>query len=200
MSSSRSGTNQSTSQTDNRRVVGQGGISAEGSTVSYSTTNNSATLDGDVVNRALGFGNASLDLAGDSVAGALGFGADALGMVADATSDALAFADQNATRNSQMAYNAVSDAIGASDAAMTRALTFGAGALDSAMGASENALLRALAFGAGSMDQAYSSLAHSQDLVKDAYADAKGRGALTDKMIMGAIAAMAVVAFAAIKK
>jgi len=40
----------------------------------------------------------------------------------------------------------------------------------------------------------------TNELVKDAYADAKGRGALTDKILMGAIAAMAVVAFMAVKK
>ncbi len=200
MSSSRSGTNQSTSQTDNRRVIGQGGISAEGSTVNYSTTNNTTTLDGDVVNRAFGFGNASLDLANDSVAGALGFGEHAMKLVADTNADALAFADQNATRNSQMAYNVVGDALSSSDAAMARALSFGGNALDAAVGASENAMLSALKFGGSSLGLAFGTLADSQALVKDAYADAKGRGALTDKMIMGAIAAMAVVAFAAIKK
>ncbi|AVS74490.1 hypothetical protein C8240_11135 [Paracidovorax cattleyae] len=181
-------------------MIGQGGISAEGSNVSYSTTTNNTTLDADVVNRAFGFGNGALDFANDSLAGALGFGEHAMRMASDANADALAFADSNATRNSQMAYNVVGDALGSSDAAMSRALTFGANALDAAVGSSENALSRALSFGNTAMDRAYGTLADSQNLVKDAYADAKGRGALTDKMIMGAIAAMAVVAFAAIKK
>lgn len=172
--SSSSRSSQATSQTDNRRVIGEGGISAEGSVVNY--TNN--TLDYDVVNRAFGFGAGTLDVGTAAIAEALGFGGKALGAAMDVTSDALAFADQNATRNSAMAYNAMTDALASSEGAISKAFTFG----NNAMGA------------------AFDTLGNTQNLIKDAYADAKGRGALTDKMIMGAIAAMAVVAFAAVKK
>ena len=47
MGGSKSSSAASTSQTDNRRVLGEGAISAENSTVSIQT------LDGEVVNRAL---------------------------------------------------------------------------------------------------------------------------------------------------
>lgn len=172
----RSSSSQATSQQDNRRVIGEGGISAEGSTVNYSSVNN--TLDYDVVNRAFGFGAGVLDMGSDAIAEALGFGGKALGAAMDVTSDALAFADQNASRSSAMAYNAMTDALATGETALSRAFTFG----NNAMGA------------------AFDTLGSTQNLVKDAYADAKGRGALTDKMIMVAIAAMAVVAFAAVKK
>lgn len=177
MSESNSETSQSTNQTDNRRVIGQGGVSAEGGS---SVTIN--TLDKDAINaafaygndasgRAYNFGGATLDFAGDTVAGALGFGGQALRAALDANSDALAFADSAAARSSRDSYNFASDALGG-------ALSFGASALNKAFGAAE----------------------YTGAMVKDAYADAKGRGALTDKILIGAVLAMAVVAFAAVKK
>lgn len=175
MSSSSSNTRQDVYQVDNRRVIGQGGVSAEGGSNVTITTN---TLDANAINRAFGFGDSALTLVGGTVADALGFGEYAMRAVADANADALAFADANATRNSQMAYNALGDALASSDAALSQAFRFGGNALGAA----------------------FDTLDSTQNLVKDAYADAKGRGALTDKMIMGAIAAMAVVAFAAIQK
>lgn len=175
MSSSSSSTRQDVYQVDNRRVIGQGGASAEGGSTVTITTN---TLDGEVVNKAFNFGGSALDLVGGTVGEALGFGKDALKAVANANSDALAFADSNARRNSEMAYNFFGDALASNDAALSKAFSFG----NNAMGA------------------AFDTLGQTENLVKDAYADAKGRGALTDKMIMGAIAAMALVAFAAVKK
>lgn len=193
MSSSSSSTRQDVYQVDNRRVIGQGGASAEGGSTVTITTN---TLDGDVVNRAFDFGGSSLDLVGGTVGEALGFGKDALKAVANANSDALAFADSNARRNSEMAYNFFGDALSSGDAALSKAFTFGSNAMDS----NDAMLSRALSFGNNAMGAAFDTLGQTENLVKDAYADAKGRGALTDKMIMGAIAAMALVAFAAVKK
>ena len=175
MSDSESSTAQNVHQVDNRRVIGQGGVSAEhGSSVNIVTQ----TLDGDVINRAFQFGGSSLDLVGGALGDALGFGKEAMRAMGNANADALAFADSNAQRNSAMAYNAMSDSLASS----------------------ENALNKAFSFGTNALGAAFDTLGNTQNLVKDAYADAKGRGALTDKMIMGAIAAMAVVAFAAIKK
>ncbi|PTT21656.1 hypothetical protein DBR12_06190 [Acidovorax sp. HMWF029] len=170
MSSSRSSTAQQTWQQDNRRVIGERGVSAEGgSTVTINA------LDGDVVNRAFAYGNdvggKAFDLAGESVNAVLGFGGKAMAAALDAQADALAFADSNATRNTTAAYNFSSDALG-------EAFSFGGNALNKAFGAAENATA----------------------LVKDAYADAKGRGALTDKILIAAVGAMALVAFAAVKK
>ncbi len=178
MSSSNSASQQATDQTDNRRVIGEGGVSAENSTVTYTVN----SLDQGTVNAALAAIGANSDGAfsfgSDALANALGFGGDALKLAGDATSDALSFADSNASRNSAMAYNVYSDALGTSD----------------------NALSKAFAFGANALDASFANLGDTQQLVADAYSDAKGRGALTDKILIGAIAAMAVVAFAAVKK
>jgi len=176
MSSSKSGTNQTTNQTDNRRVIGQGGVSAENSSVTINA------LDGEVINRmfdfagkqsqqAYDFGGGALNLAGGSVAEALGFGGKAMVAALNAQADALAFADTNATRNTTAAYNFATDALGG-----------------------------ALGFGTAAVNKAFNAADQTAAMVKDAYADAKGRGALTDKILIGAIIAMAVVAFAAVKK
>lgn len=169
MSDSNSDTSQSTSQTDNRRVIGERGVSAENSTVTITS------LDADVVNRVLGFAgqnsSGAFDFGSETVLSALGFGGKALSAALDANADALAFADSNAARNTAAAYGFAGDALGG-------AFSFGNNALNKAFGAAEN----------------------TTALVKDAYADAKGRGALTDKIMIGAIIAMAAVAFAAVQK
>lgn len=108
---SSSSTASTTNQTDNRRTIGAGGISAEGSTVNV--------LDGGAINAAFGF---SGDVVGESF---------------------------NFAKTAQSA------------------------ALD--------------------------SLNTTSNLVKDAYADAKGRGALTDKILIGAIATAGLVAVMALK-
>lgn len=177
MSSSRSSTAQQTYQQDNRRVIGERGVSAEGgSTVTINA------LDAEVINRmfdsadrsgkmSFDLGGKALDVGSEALLGAFGFGKQALTAALNASSDALAFADANSARNTIASYNFATDALGG-------ALGFGTQALSKAFNAS---------------DQAAS-------LVKDAYADAKGRGALTDKILIGAVLAMAVVAFAAVKK
>ncbi len=177
MSSSKSNTSQATWQQDNRRVIGQGGASAEGgSTITINA------LDGQALNNSLLFANEALGLVGrtnqaafdfgnESVMGALGFGGKALVAALDASSDALAFADQNSARQTTAAYNFATDALGG-----------------------------AMSFGSSALNKASNAFEVSTGLVKDAYADAKGRGALTDKILIGAIVAMAVVAYASVKK
>lgn len=170
MSSSESRTEQRTNQTDNRRVIGQGAASAEGG--STVTIN---ALDGEALNNSLLFADKTVttafDFGNQSVMSALGFGGKALAAALDASSDALAFADQNSARQTTAAYNFSSDALGG-----------------------------ALSFGSAALNKAANAFEVSTGLVKDAYADAKGRGALTDKILIGAVLAMAVVAFAAVKK
>jgi hypothetical protein len=63
---------------------------------------------------------------------------------------------------------------------------------------SENA--RVLDFATKANTQAATTLNATSNLVKDAYADAKGRGALTDKILIGAIAMAGLVAVMALKK
>lgn len=177
MSSSRSSTTQNVWQQDNRRVIGQGGVSAEGG--SQVTIN---ALDGEVINRmfdfegkqsgqVFDFGGRALDLTADMVNEALGFGGDAMRIAADSQQDALAFAESTNRVAQQNSYNFAGDALGG-----------------------------ALGFGTAAMKKAFNAADQTAAMVKDAYADAKGRGALTDKILIGAVLAMAVVAFAAVKK
>lgn len=169
MSSSESRNQQTSWQQDNRRVIGEHGVSAENSTVTIQA------LDGEALNNSLLFANNAVerafDFGGESVAGALGFGGKALAAALDASSDALAFADQNSARQTTAAYNFSTDALGG-----------------------------ALSFGSSALNKAANAFEVSTGLVKDAYADAKGRGALTDKILIGAIVSMAVVAYASVKK
>lgn len=178
MSSSKSSSAQQTTSTDNRRVLAENSISAEGSNVNVWNT----SLDAEVLNRAM----KSVDLTtgeafafgGDALTGALGFGKTALTMAGNTVSDALGLIDSQSTRNASLLGNAYSDLIASQDTAVGKVLTYG--------GNLTNRVLDATAA--------------TENLVKDAYADAKGRGALTDKIMIGAIAAMALVAFAAVKK
>lgn len=111
---------QTTNQTDNRRVLGEGAISAEsGATVSV--------LDNGAINRAF-------DFSGQTVGDALGFAT------------------------------------------------------------------KALSFGLDSQAEAGRIQASSVSVLKNAYEDAKGRGALTDYLLIGAIAMAGIVAYAAVKK
>lgn len=170
MSSSSSNSRQETNQTDNRRVLGEGSASAENG--STITIN---ALDGEALNNALLFGREvagqAFDFGNQSVMEAMGFGGKAMAAALDAVSDSLAFADSNSARQTSAAYNFATDALGG-----------------------------AMSFGSGALNKAANAFELSTSLVKDAYADAKGRGALTDKILIGAVLAMAVVAFAAVKK
>lgn len=59
---------------------------------------------------------------------------------------------------------------------------------------------KALDFATTANAQAADTLANTSNLVKDAYADAKGRGALTDKILIGSIAMAGLVAVMALRK
>ncbi|HEX7742850.1 MAG TPA: hypothetical protein VF442_10540 [Sphingobium sp.] len=71
----------------------------------------------------------------------------------------------------------------------TQAFNFGSDVVASAVGLTQHGLDRVL-------DQT----ATTQQLVADAYNDAKGRGALTDKILIAAVAGALLVALAAVKK
>ena len=178
MSDSESNSKQSTQQTDNRRVIGQNGISNENGTVTVNTT----TLDANVVNAAFSAitsGNkAQADAGVQALTSALGFGKSALTAAANAQTDALAFAESNSKANNTMAYNVLTDALSSNNSTLKTAFSFA----DKQTG------------------RAFDSLSQTETLVANAYADAKGRGALTDKILIGTIAAMALVAFTALNK
>lgn len=147
-----SNSQQQTSQQDNRNVLGQGALQAQGgSTViqadnrqNYQTDNSTSisyALDGDVANTAM-------------------------------TTTANA-----AVRN------------------LDASLTFGTGALDRAFSFGGSALADVMTGEKRALDM----VANSNSMVKDAYADAKGRGAMTDKITMGALAMAGIVALMALK-
>ncbi|MGC1173122.1 hypothetical protein [Polaromonas sp.] len=126
-SESSSSTSSDTNQTDNRRVLGQGALSAE---TGGDAVINLTTLDAEVANHAI-------SNAGTNLEAALGFAKEFTG--------------------------------------------------------------KAFGFSTDSQKTALDSLDTQANLVKDAYADAKGRGALTDKILIGAIAMAGIVAFAAVR-
>lgn len=110
------------------------------------------------------------------------------------------------TLDASVANNAISSSRDQSIDNLKQSLTFGTSALNSAMSSSSDALSSALSFGRAALDynakgntQVLDSLDNTTNLVKDAYADAKGRGALTDKILIGAIAMAGLVAFAAVR-
>lgn len=128
---SKSRSSQATNQTDNRRVLGEGSISAEsGSTVTV--------LDNGAINRAFDFSERSLSKAFEFGGDSLDFGGDVV--------------------------------------------------------------KRALEFGLQSQASSSAAMQASTNVLSDAYNDAKGRGALTDYILIGAIAMAGLVAYSAVKK
>lgn len=91
--------------------------------------------------------------------------------------------------NAGRAFDTVDGAIGAVGKANTGALSFA----DSVTGG-------ALSFAKTALSQASDAQAKATDLVATAYNDAKGRGALTDKIILAAIAGSVVIAVLALRK
>jgi hypothetical protein len=203
---------QNSTYTDNRAVVGQDGTYANnGSNVTSNTNTTNYVLDNGAVNSAL-------DLAGNAVGGAfntasnltgaaLNFGSDALAKVDASQSKAFNFSSDvlggaadvvrsTVTQALNFGNDAVSSALSSNDANLTKAFNFGSDSLSMA----DSFYTRALDYSTSATDQALSNLQRTQDLTAAAYNDAKGRGALTDKIIIGAIGAMAIVAFMALKK
>lgn len=142
MADSESSSQANTAQTDNRRVLGEGALSAENSTINQTSTVYNTTLDAGVASKAFDFGGNALDAV---------------------------------TRNST--------------ASLRDSLDF-----------AQAALGKSFDFSRVNSKQALDSLDKTSNLVKDAYEDAKGRGALTDKILIGAIAMAGLVAFAAVRK
>jgi hypothetical protein len=158
-----------TAQTDNRRIIGQGGISAENSTVTVNT------LDAVVANHALDASTQDLSMS----LGFAGAAADkALSVITDNSNKSYSFA----TDNSNKSYSFATDN-------SNKSYSFAA-----------NSESKAFDFASKAQGQALDSLNTTSNLVKDAYADAKGRGALTDKILIGAIAMAGLVAIAALRK
>ncbi len=73
------------------------------------------------------------------------------------------------------------------------------GAIKNAFDFATNTGRESFAFAKSAQGAALDSLNTTSNLVKDAYADAKGRGALTDKILIGAIGMAGVVAVMALR-
>lgn len=165
-SSSESATSSQVNQADNRNVLGERAINAQGgSNVSIQT------LDGEVINRALQNNALTVDsvlnFGSRTVDGAFSFGDNALSESFDFGKSAMKMAD--------LANERAADNI--------------AGSYQNAMKLSQSVL-----------EKSFSNLTDSQNMVATAYQDAKGRGAMTDKMMLAAIVAVSVVAFSAVNR
>jgi hypothetical protein len=159
--------------TDRRAVLGEGALQAsDNGTINYQV------LDNGAIQR-------SFDSADKSLAGALNFGTQAL----DTSSQALAKAFQ-------FGGDTVDQALSSNQEAVAKALQFGGNSLDGALGFGNEALSFLKTTTASALDNVQAT----QKLTADAYNDAKGRGAMTDKLLIAAIAGMGLVAFAAVHK
>lgn len=184
-SSSSSSSKADTSSYDNRKVLNNGSIDAAGMTGNISVN----TLDGGAISTAFDFASGAgfkvLDLT------------KALADSAFASNSDTVYAALSANKYAtQQAANTVSDALGFAQSADTRAMQAQREALDTVA----SGTTQALNFGAKQTTVALDSLNNSANLVKDAYADAKGRGAMTDYVLMAAMGVAAVVALASLKK
>lgn len=134
----------------------------------------------DSTGRALGFADGAMsqamDLANASTAGAL---SRALGIAYDSTGRSLNFAD-----------GAMSNALGVAYDSTGRALNFADGAFSQVLGVVNDAMNTVR----GGLTTAADAAAASAGMAKDAYADAKGRGAMTDYLLLAAVVVMGIVA------
>lgn len=185
MGGSSSSTSAATSSYDNRKVLNTGAIDAAGMTGNISVQ----TLDGGAIRSAFDFAGG----AGSKVLDLSRFLTDsAFASNAETVNAAL-----NANRLAQQqAANVVSDSLSFAQSAGASAQATQRAALDIV----SSGTAQALDFGAKQTSVALDSLNNSANLVKDAYADAKGRGAMTDYVLMAAMGVAAIVAVASLKK
>lgn len=139
---------------------------------------------------------AAINSNADALAGSLAFGTKTANAAFNASTDALNEALSASRFSQQQSANQVSDALSFAQGSSTQSAAAQRQALDKAM----DSMGFALAFGGKQTSVAIDSLNSSSGLVKDAYADAKGRGALTDKILIVSIVMAGLVAFFAVKK
>lgn len=197
MSDSNSETSTSTSYSDSRMVLGEGAINAaDNASVFQSITTNNTTTDQGSVKAAFSFGNNALDFAGGVVDRAFDFGDKTVSSSLNFANDALNASLNASAKSGAAAFNATQDALAFAGSAQASSVKTQREALDTAAGS----MAGALAYSGKQTAVALDSLNSSAGLVKDAYADAKGRGAMTDYLLMAAIAVAGFVAFSALRK
>lgn len=183
----------STNQTDRRMVIGERSTAAG---VDNTKLGKQASLTQNTANYITDGG--AFDLVDGLVRNTLASGAEA-------NRNALAFADGVTSNAMGLAYAGTSDAL-------ARSLGFADGVTSNAMGLASDSTGRALNFADGALSSVFGlvsdamnkvqsglstaadAAASSASMAKDAYADAKGRGAMTDYLLLAAVVVMGIVA------
>lgn len=209
----------STQQTDRRQVIGERSTSSGmdnnklGAHASLTTNTINNVLDGGAWDLVDGVVRNTVGAVGDANARSLAFADGAMSQAMDlanastsgALSRALGFADGAMSQTLDLAYDSTSGAL-------SRSLGFADGVASNAMGLAYDSTGRALNFADGAFSQvlgvvndamntvrgglatAADAAAASAGMAKDAYADAKGRGAMTDYLLLAAVVVMGIVA------
>lgn len=172
--------NQSTTYTDSRMVLGE----RSSYTGAGANSGNTFTDSGNTTITEIDAGAVGLAFKGmnDTVKEGFGFGRAALGFAEETVNDSLAFARQ-----------AQADA----GRQVQASLSFAQEAQERSFAQSAGALSTALDYGATQTKRAVDSVNSAAQLVNTAYADAKGRGAMTDYLLMGAMVLVGLVAWRA---
>lgn len=194
MGGSKSSSSAATSQTDNRKVLGEGALNAENSNINQ--TSYSYSLDHGAINR-------SFDSQDRTVSEGFAFGTNALQVADNAQTKSMMFGNNallTADKAQERAYGFASDVLDSNADNTRAAFAYGSGSQDKGYEFSSGVLNKAVSFAEDANSRALDSLNTTANLVKDSYADAKGRGALTDQILIGAIAMAGLVAFAAVRK
>jgi hypothetical protein len=219
-------TNLSNSGNDNSTNTYLADNSSKWTDSSTTTTNTDLRNSGNTTNTLTDSGNTttnildggSIDLAGRTALAAINLGNNAI----DANTSTLKTGFDFGSKTLTNSINAISDSVNASLAASSAAQARASAAAESAQAnaygfASQSAAQSAtaqrqaldavlnntsdaLAYGKYETGAALDSLNTSASMVATAYADAKGRGALTDKIMMLAIAGAALVAWQAVRR
>lgn len=189
-----------TNQTDRRQVIGERSTSSGmdnirvGSKGQLTTNTINNVLDGGAWDLVDGVVRNTVGAVGDANARSLAFADGAMSQAMDlanasttgALSRALGFADGAMSQTLDLAYDSTSGAL-------SRSLGFADGALSQVLGVVNDAMSTVR----GGLATAADAAAASAGMAKDAYADAKGRGAMTDYLLLAAVVVMGIVAMRA---
>lgn len=190
----------STQQTDRRQVIGERSTSSGmdnnklGAHASLTTNTINNVLDGGAWDLVDGVVRNTVGAVGDANARSLAFADGAMSQAMDlanastsgALSRALGFADGAMSQTLDLAYDSTTGAL-------SRSLGFADGALSQVLGVVNDAINTVR----GGLATAADAAAASAGMAKDAYADAKGRGAMTDYLLLAAVVVMGIVAIRA---
>ena len=181
--------NQSTSYSDSRMVLGENSAYTQDANKNNTIVDSGNTYIQTVDNGAVGLAFKGIN---DTVKEGFAFGRHALGFAEETVGDSLTFARQA----QQDASRQVQASLDFAEEAQTRSFAQSSSALTTAT----NAMGQALDYGSKQTARALDSMTSAAQLVNTAYADAKGRGAMTDYLLMGAIVAVTFVAWRATRR